>query len=59
MRQQQIGTAPNYTNAALTMLGVNFMWVFLTIWAVWGLIPVLIIGWGLNALITLLLGRRS
>lgn len=59
MRNRQIGPAPDYTNAALTMLGVNLLWVFFAIWAVWGLIPVLIAGWGINHLISRLQARRS
>ncbi len=51
--------APNYTNAALTMGWVNLMWVFMVIWGLWGLLPVLLISAGLNRGITWLALRRS
>ena len=51
--------APNYTNAALTMGWVNLMWVFMVIWGLWGLLPVLLISAGLNRGITCLALRRS
>ncbi|MEM9550948.1 MAG: hypothetical protein AAGA05_07220 [Pseudomonadota bacterium] len=43
MNDNRIGRAPDYTQAALTMLGVNLMWIFFVIWAVWGLGPVLVL----------------
>jgi len=58
MRDREIAAAPNYTNAALTMLGVNLLWVFMVIWAMFGLIPVLLLGAGINHLITVLAARR-
>lgn len=51
--------APNYTNAALTMGWVNLMWVFMVIWGLWGLLPVLLISAGLNRGITWLDLHRS
>lgn len=51
--------APNYTNAALTMGWINLMWVFMVIWGLWGLLPVLLISAGLNRGITWLALRRS
>ena len=51
--------APNYTNAALTMGWVNLMWVFMVIWGLWGLLPVLLISAGLNRGITWLALRGS
>ena len=51
--------APNYTNAALTMGWVNLMWVFMVIWGLWGLLPVLLISAGLNRGITWLALRLS
>ena len=45
--------------AALTMLGVNMLWVFFAIWAVWGLVPVLLAGAGINHAISRLAERRG
>lgn len=58
MQNREIGPAPNYTNAALTMMGVNLLWIFMAVWAVFGLIPVLVLGAVLNHMITLLAARR-
>ena len=59
MRDRQISTAPNYTNAALVMLGVNFVWVFIALWAVVGLVPVLLLATGINHLISRFRDRRT
>ena len=59
MNNRSLGSAPNYTNAALTMLGVNMLWVFFAIWAVWGLVPVLLAGAGINHAISRLAQRRG
>ena len=44
-------SAPNYTNACIVMFGVNLVWVFLVLWAIWGLVAVAATGWALNLLI--------
>ncbi len=36
MRGKPPGRAPDYTTAALTMLGVNLMWMLCAIWAIFG-----------------------
>ena len=59
MNQRHPQAAPNYTNAALTMGWVNLMWVFMVIWGLWGLLPVLLVSAGLNRGITWLALRRS
>jgi hypothetical protein len=46
-----IGEAPNYTNPALFMMAVNLIWIFFAIWAVYGILPVLLLAAGLNHLI--------
>lgn len=43
--------APNYTRACVVMFGVNIAWVFMVIWAIWGLLAVAVTGWILNKLI--------
>lgn len=48
MNRRNIGSAPDYTNAALIMLAVNLIWVFGLLWAVFGFIPVLLIAAGLH-----------
>lgn len=52
-----IGIAPNYTNPALIMLGVNLGWVFFLIWATAGMAAVLLLAVALNQLITRLRDR--
>ncbi len=58
MRRGSLSKAPDYTNAALIMGFVNLMWVFMALWAVFGLPAVLAVGYGLNYLITLLARRQ-
>lgn len=43
MRHPPISAAPNYTNPALVMLGVNFLWLFFAIWSLFGMIPLLLL----------------
>lgn len=52
MSEHRVTAAPDYTNPALIMMGVNLIWLFFVIWAVWGLLPVLLIGLMLNHVIT-------
>ena len=55
MVQPPFRSAPNYTVPALVMAGVNLMWVFLAVWAVWGFVPVLL----LSVLLTHFLDRMA
>lgn len=57
MRGHPVPAAPDYTNAALVMLGVNLLWIFFAIWATTGLLPVLLVAAFLNHLITRLRNR--
>ncbi|MBB94074.1 MAG: hypothetical protein CML68_05640 [Rhodobacteraceae bacterium] len=41
-------SAPDYTNAALTMLGVNLFWIFCALWSLLGFIAVILVALGLN-----------
>lgn len=59
MYDQQRPSAPNYTNAALTMAWVNLMWILLLIWGIWGLLPALLVSAGLNRGISWLALRRT
>ena len=51
MRRGNLPEAPNYTNAALVMGLVNLLWIFMVLWAVFGLPIVLAISYVLNRLI--------
>ena len=44
--------APDYTRAAITMLGVNLLWVFFVIWVIFGFVPVLLLAVLINHAIT-------
>ncbi len=59
MNDHRMKSAPNYTNAALTMLGVNLMWVFMVIWALLGYVAVLVVAALLNTGITWLASRTA
>lgn len=43
--------APNFTQACVVMFGVNITWIFMVIWAVWGIIAVAVTGWLIHQLI--------
>jgi len=44
MRKSRERTAaPNYTDAAITMLGVNLLWIFFVLWVLFGFVPVVIL----------------
>ena len=58
MRNTQ-GSAPNFTNAAIVMFGVNIVWLFMVLWAVWGLIAVAATGWAINSIINFVEKRRG
>jgi hypothetical protein len=51
MREPRITAAPDYTNAALTMMGVNLTWIFFALWAAFGLVPVLLLAAAINHLL--------
>ncbi len=51
--------APNFTQACIFMFGVNIAWVFMVIWAVWGLLAVAVTGWVLNQIINRIDAARS
>lgn len=53
------GIAPDYTIAALTLLGVNAFWIFFVLWAAYGLVPVLLLAGFLNHLISRLAISRT
>ncbi|RKE95919.1 hypothetical protein C8N30_0465 [Sulfitobacter guttiformis] len=51
------GSAPDYTKAAVVMFGVNITWIFMMIWAIWGLLAVAATGWVIHHCINCI-GRR-
>ncbi len=57
MRDQDRPAAPNYTNACIVMFGVNIAWIFMVIWAIWGLVVVMVLGAAINHLMTRLENR--
>lgn len=59
MRGNHIQSAPNFTTACIVMFGVNLSWVFLVLWAIWGLIAVAALSWVLNRWIQWLELRRA
>ena len=44
--------APNYTSACIVMFGVNLTWILVAIWAIWGLIVVMLLGAIINHMMT-------
>ena len=51
MQRGNLPEAPNYTNAALVMGLVNLLWIFMALWAAFGLPVVLVTGLVLDRLI--------
>ena len=51
--------APNFTSACIVMFGVNLAWVFVVIWAIWGLVAVAALGWLVNRAIDRIAQRRA
>ncbi|NKX47721.1 hypothetical protein HGG67_05710 [Rhodobacteraceae bacterium R_SAG8] len=60
MRSSDRGqSAPNYNSACVVMFGVNILWLFVVIWALWGLLAVALSGWAVNAMIDRIAARRG
>jgi hypothetical protein len=53
------GSAPNFTQAAVVLFGVNITWIFMILWALWGLVAVAATEWAINHLINYIEKRRS
>lgn len=51
--------APDYTQAALTMLGVNLLWIFVAVWSLFGFAAVLLLALLLNRAITWIATRQT
>lgn len=52
MRDNTVKEAPNYFNTCMVLLGVNIMWVFVLLWALFGFFPVLVVAILMNHGIT-------
>lgn len=50
--------APDFTQACIFMFGVNVVWIFFAIWAIWGLIAVAAAGLAINRIISFLAARQ-
>ncbi|MFC3616244.1 histidinol phosphate aminotransferase [Lutimaribacter marinistellae] len=59
MDNNRLRSAPDYTRAALTMLGVNLMWIFFVLWVIFGFLPVLLLAAFINQVINRLEARYS
>ena len=59
MRNPDRPPAPNYTNACIVMFGVNITWIFMVIWAIWGLLVVMLLGAVINHLMKRLEARAQ
>ena len=52
MRDTEPTPAPDFTKACIVMFGVNITWIFVAIWAIWGLIVVMLVGGIINHAMT-------
>lgn len=51
--------APDFTTACIVMFGINVAWIFMVLWAVWGLAAVALSGWAINFMIARMQARRA
>lgn len=42
----------DYTTANLILIFVNMLWIFGVIWANFGIVPIILLGWAMNQMIT-------
>lgn len=52
MQDRKLPQPPDLTNAAVSFLGVSLVWIFFVVWALFGLVPVLLLAVLLNHLIS-------
>lgn len=52
MQDQKLPQASDILPAAVTFLGINLMWIFVVIWMIYGLTPVLVLAVMINHVIT-------
>lgn len=59
MRRGQLDAAPNFTNATLIMGLVNLLWIFMALWAVFGLPTIMLLGYALDQAISWMARRQT
>lgn len=59
MDDRRISQAPDYTNAAINMLGINLLWIFFVVWMLWGMLPVLLLALMINHFVERVGERRG
>ncbi|MVO16105.1 histidinol phosphate aminotransferase [Parasedimentitalea huanghaiensis] len=43
MRDQKLSQSADLVNGVVTFLGLNLVWIFLVIWMLYGMVPVLVL----------------
>ena len=59
MNRRPTKSAPDFTQTCIVMFGFNITWIFLLVWAIWGLIAVAALGWAINRWVGWLEQRRG
>jgi len=59
MQDQKLPQTPDILAAAVTFLGINLMWVFVVIWMIYGMVPVLVLAVLINHVIDRLEKRQN
>ncbi len=52
MHNQHPTPVEDYMTANMILVFVNLLWIFVAIWSAWGLLPVVILSFALNHLVT-------
>ncbi|SDI34883.1 MULTISPECIES: hypothetical protein [Aliiruegeria] len=58
MKRHSLGSAPDYTTAALVTLGINLFCLLCAIWALFGFAAVLLFGFAADRALNFLQRRR-
>lgn len=43
MRDQKLSQSEDLVNGVVTFLGINLVWIFLVVWMLYGMVPVLVL----------------
>lgn len=59
MKNEHPSPVPDFTNACIVMFGVNVAWIFMFVWAIWGLLAVILLAWSMDQGMTWMRARSE